>query len=70
MRGEGKVDYGQVVLEDWHGELPRHFGLHLLVSVLAKQEKLVREQQLGEEKPPWEYMKEEENPRLLFQEGK
>ena len=68
LRGKGNVEDSQVVLEDGHGELPHHLGHYPLGSVLAKQETLVREQQLGEEKPPWEYMKEEENPQLLFQE--
>ena len=66
MRGEGKVDDGQVVHEDGHGGFPHHLEHNPLGSVLAGGV----EQQQGE-KPPWDlsYMMEEENSvQLILQE--
>ena len=40
IRGEGKEDDEQVVLEDGHGGLPHHLVHHTLGGVLAKQETL------------------------------
>ena len=66
VRGEGKVDDGQAVLEDGHGGIRHHLEHHPLGSVLAGGV----EQQQGE-KPPWDlsYMREEENSlQLILQE--
>ena len=67
LREEGKDDDDKVLLVE---KGTHHLDHPHLGSGLAKQEVLDGEQQHVGEKPPWKYLKEEENPQLLFQMGK